>query len=119
VALFILRLDEFGKLDTQRRDVRQRCWPLGEHLKILELESGSTGTPEEAILAERPCCLPTPSGDYAHRMSTWSACAEHLLMYDISTINPVDLQWISFIEVPGLIGRDPVPTPMLPLHEQK
>ena len=40
-------------------------------------------------------------------------------MYDISTINLVDLQWISFIEVPGLIGRDPVPTPMLPLHEQK
>ena len=40
-------------------------------------------------------------------------------MYDFFLINPVDLQWISFIEVPGLIGRDPVPAPMLALREQK
>jgi len=28
-------------------------------------------------------------------MSVRIACPKHLLMYDVSAINPVDLQWIS------------------------
>jgi hypothetical protein len=38
-------------------------------------------------------------------------------MHDVLAINPIELQWISLIKVPGLIGSDPVPTPMLTLHE--
>ena len=97
----------------------ERCRSLRKHLEIFELESRSDGTSQEAMLSERPCCFPTPSGNHAHRMSVGSACPKHLLMYDGLGQQSVDLHWISFIEVPGLIGRDPVPTPMLAFHEQK
>jgi hypothetical protein len=40
-------------------------------------------------------------------------------VYDVSAINPIDFQWISFIEVPSLIGRDPVPAAMLTFYEQE
>jgi len=40
-------------------------------------------------------------------------------MYDFFLINPVDLQWISFVEVPDLIRRDPVPAAMLTFYEQE
>jgi len=40
-------------------------------------------------------------------------------MYGVVAINPVDLQWISFIEVPDLTGRVPMPTAILALDEQE
>jgi hypothetical protein len=38
-------------------------------------------------------------------------------MHAVLAINPVYLQWITFIEVPDLIGCDPVPTRILAFRE--
>jgi hypothetical protein len=40
-------------------------------------------------------------------------------MHHVLVIDPIELQWISFIKMPDLIGSDPVPAPVLALGKQK
>ena len=118
VIIIVKWLGEFTKRSPQRRNLSEHGRGFREHFEILEVESWSYRTSNESIPAERLGCLPAPTRNHTDRLSISTLRSDYLLVY-LAAINPVKLQGISFIEVPHLIGRDPVPTTMLTLSQQE
>jgi len=115
----IRRLNQLAKCRVERRDPGQGRRIRRDHLEVLKIESGTDCASHQAVFTARLRRLPAARGNHTKRTTIRRTARECLFVHAILIINPVEDERIAFMEMPRLIGSDPVPPAVLAFNKQK
>jgi hypothetical protein len=87
--------------------------------KVAEIETGPHRTPRQRISPGRSGGLPPSRRDDSYRVLPWSDRAQLVMLDPAEILGQPEVQRCSLIEVPDLIGENPVPPAHLTLRQQE